>query len=167
MHNGDMWGWVGGDKRDRSDTAMSRILRVTFAVIAIFIVAAGLVMYATAAEADGVTVYAGEDLRVRCAMPATYTDGTPIAGPLTIRFYATQTPPTIGEPLGTFNACDGTASTRGMAAGQWHLYATATQDGRPVSALSPSTPFWLAPALDVAPGTPTDLVVERIPASPR
>ena len=143
---------------------MSKVRNVMFAIAVMLAGALSALLPAGPAYADGPVIYAGDELRMRCSLPQTYTDGSPFSGDATVSVYATQTPPTVGEALGEFDACGGVVSTAGLPAGQWHLYARVTQDGRPPSELSAAAPFWLAPALTVAPGNPTDLVLERIPA---
>ena len=74
---GDNW----GEDNDRSDTAMSRILRVTFAAIAILLVGFGLACYMADAHADG-AVYdpaLTPTVLVVCDAPVDRADGAPLA----------------------------------------------------------------------------------------
>lgn len=117
----------------------------------------------SAVFAEGVVKSAGDNITVNCDTPTAYEDGSPIAAgtPMTIKVYATQQPPEVGEAIASSDTCAGiVARTIGMATGQWQVYATATVPGREESVLSNALPFYLDPPKTVRSAAPVLRSVE-------
>ncbi len=103
------------------------------------------------AYGEGIVKQSGDPLTYNCTLPTEYVDGSPIpAGTsFTVTAYATQSPPTVGEPLGT-GGCPLTVDTSGLPSGQYQAYITVTAEGHDVSPLSNAVPFYLDPAASIS-----------------
>ena len=158
---GDNW----GEDNDSSDTAMSRILRVTFAAIAILLVGFGLAFYMADAHADG-AVYdpaLTPTVLVVCDAPVDRADGAPLAVDEIARIdFVQSTDGRTWAPAGSDAQCRLSLDLSAMPDGQCYYAATAVDtDGR-TSTRSDAVPFVLRRLQ--APSSPTNLRLEVPPA---
>lgn len=137
----DLFGWMGRDNEDRSDTAMSRI---PWTVVIVFAVLIGGIVVALAASsdarADGPVFEVGTERTVTWAPVTTRADGRPVRGAVTYHVYAGSSAADMA--LVVEGATGTTAGGVPTAEGQNYVGVVAVEAGNtagpsPMSALLP------------------------------